>query len=612
MLDLFKINKSNQLKEIIDKLKKYYDFFSWLVSDSFLRNKLTSLKIVLSGALGVGFQIAAFATLLLYAQHFSADDPVNIAGQTFSAKDSLELLVLTSVVLSALLLISVFFIYYSKRSAIKMARLYEEYCAERIFLLLSYGYKKYQTSNNNVDSYILQLTRSDSRIAGRVLRRLLYTVTPTITFIASTIALFYLEMILTLLLTLFSAIIFFLQYRISIRASHHSKRFENLSSKSGEKYREVIKDIKYLSVPGRGSVKAKKLFSTNIVSRQLDAYEGRLGAVELSRFMSGIFMALVVGGILLVMGSEIINEGEGWARVLVYVIALRFAMFSMQAFFSSITSINRFYPQLHRYYSFIKSFTDDNQKKSVKKISDYKIYSTQISEKIPDSFDHISLSAGNSLALILPIELNRYNLSLICNVMFKHDESMALSAQVFSQIIKSDYSCPSQPLTEFLNIASTSTRDSLNHWFPSVKGWQEAYQYLPKDLNQTIRPTQWEKLPPSLKVSLALFSANQNKSHWIFCDTIALKKLDLETLHYQLGACNDAIRVYLYNDDTADIGQYSEQLVAVALDEYLLGLGTIEWFNSVKPRVSQVIGKYVKSSKNGLERSSSYQDDDDE
>jgi hypothetical protein len=68
-------------------------------------------------------------------------------------------------------------------------------------------------------------------------------------------------------------------------------------------------------------------------------------------------MEMVVSIILLTMGLDIIRERAGWGCMLNYVVAFHFATMGIQGVYAAITSINRFYPQMRRYMTFVQGFT---------------------------------------------------------------------------------------------------------------------------------------------------------------------------------------------------------------------------------------------------------------
>lgn len=575
--------------------------------DSLWENKVRTAAVVFSGALGVGFQVAVFGMVIVYARHFSSGDFINAVGLTFNPRNSIELLVAGGILVVILLLLSASFIYYARRTAIRMAREYEEFCARRVFHLLGEGSELFSARERGDESYLLRLVRSDARLAGRVLRRLLSVVIPGFTLVVTVVVLLYLETALSFLIAALGSVLLFYQYRVSRQAAQHSMRFEKLAPEAGAEYRALIQHSKHLPAPESNTDPADRLFAKGAVRRQLDAYEGRLRAVETSRLVSGVFMAVVVGLILLIMGVEIIRVGTGWGRLLVYVVALRFAMMGLQGVFSTITSINRFYPQVRRYYAFVQSVSAQDAARYPPRYR-YTLKVEGETAPLPGSMERLEVQQGARLALVTPLELNRYTLAAICENLLGTDQSALYSALHSARYASTTHTCPNTSLREALGLSREPESDNLHAWFPDSERWAKAREQLSSNLDKQLRLELWDGLDPSLKFILALISAKHGECSWIFVQEEGLRLLNPSETQFYLSLFDDAICCIVYKNNLDRVAAYGEYAVAVMDEQRLMGLGNREWFTAVRGTVSEELA--TKGRKNGSSGYSADAEDD--
>jgi hypothetical protein len=568
-------------------LLRYTVFISWLLTDSLWRNRWLTLSILVTGFLGVAFQVKVFALIIYYARHFSTGSPIVFAGYTLNPRESMGLLVFGSVAVSGLLCLSTLCVYFSRRGILRMGREYEEFCSKRVFFLLGMNVEIPFGEDETVrgDSYLLRLIKSDSRLAGRVLRILLSLIIPGLTLIVVVAFLLYLETGLTLIVSNLAVVFILYQYRVSRHAAGHSVRFEKMASSAALKYKELLQHYKMKVQADESSALVERVFTQGPVKHQLDAYDGRLMAVENSRLVSGMFMAVVIGAIILVMGGGIIGEGTGWGRLLVYVISLRFAMANLQTTFTSITAINRFYPQLRRYFSFLESVKlNDQEQFSPLDDNLLQIRMKGESAVLNGSYETITILNGTCLSLVTPLELNRYTMATLIRTILGESGSIHNSALYSMRFSTTKASCPHISVRDLLG-RKMVTEDiwiDLKDWFPNESIWEEARDLLSENLDSQIETKTWDEVSPILKFCLGIISILMSDCRWVVLEARGLKLLGLEAARFYLERFKDRIVVVIFNGDFDRVGSFGESVVAVSGEKNLMGLGTPEWFASVK------------------------------
>ena len=577
------------MKPINKTIVPYITFVRYLTLDSLWRWKFRALIILAASGLGVGLQVAVFGLLLGYAQHFAAGEVIQFAGAQLDPRTSLGLLAGGGLAITMLLLLSALFIYVSRRSIVRIGRSYEEFCAKRVFRLLREGGDLFSVieSDRCVESYLFRLVRSDSRLAGRVLRMLLALVIPALTLVVATAAVFYLEPRLSVIIAVLGSVLLVYQYRVSRLAAHHSMRFEQLAPAAGVEYRELMQYYKHQAASVVNASMEERLFSGGAVRKQLDAYEGLLRSVEVSRLVSGLFTAAAVGLILGIMGAEIILDGAGWERLLLYVVALRFALVSLQGVFSSLTAINRFYPQVRRYMDFVLSFSPEDATRHPPR-DRYAVALDEGAVALPGSVERVEINRGDRVALVTPLELNRYTLGAVCETLLGDDQNGVLSVLHSARYASCSHSCPTDSIRSMLRLPETAQWKDLRGLFANDALYNEARDALSKNLDKAIPPAKWASLKPSLKMTLALIATHQSGCAWLFVDAVDLQLLDAEVVDFYLHRFSGSIVCILYSRKIKQVGLFREDWVVVAGNQ-VVGIGSPGWLKEVELQANKIL-----------------------
>uniref|UniRef100_UPI0025B98123 hypothetical protein n=1 Tax=Desulfonatronospira sp. TaxID=1962951 RepID=UPI0025B98123 len=495
-----------------------------------------------------------------------------------------SLLGLGSTAVVIVLLLSALCIYFSRRSILRLGREYEEFCGKRVFYLLGQNTDIFSNVENGAatDSYLFRLVKGDSRFAGRVLRMLLSLIIPGLTLVVAGTVLIYLETYLTLLIAVLASVFAYYQIKVSKDAAKHSMRFEKLAPAAGREYRGMLQHCKQQICQDKNQGLVERMFAKGPVKNQLDSYEGRLRAVEKSRLISGIFMAVILGLIILVMGTGIVREGQGWGRLLIYVVALRFAMTNLQTVFSTITAINRFYPQVRRYSLFVQSFEDqDREQYPVLDEYELRVDTNAVENVLEGSESRAEVKPGRRMSLVTPLELNRYTMASMARAMLGDDERAFKGALYSMRFAAMEQSCPGMSLRRVLELEPDAKWPDIRVWFADQETFERARKQLPGSLDKEINPKVWDQVDPGIKFILGLVSARQSDCQWVLIEARGLKSLGLEAAKFYLDLFRDRIAVMVFNKNLDQAGSLNEHLVAVMDQESLVGLGSPEWFASV-------------------------------
>jgi len=576
---------------IPEKIKSYFSFLGWFISDSIWRYKSSSLFILVVGFLGIIFQVQVFFIITYYARHFSSGEIITMAGYSFDPRTSLSLLTIGSLFVAVSLSLSALCTYFYKKHGLKIARLYEEFCSQRVFCLLGEKENIFSIEGNapEINTYLARLARIDARFCGRFLRTLFMLVIPGLTFILAVIVLFYLEHLLTTSIAVILIFYSYFQYKTSKAGAFHSAKYDKVLPVSGDEYRKLLKHFKH-QFPGVSDTKfVNKALSSGPIKRELDAYESRLRIPFDSELVSGIFMAIIIGLIIIAMGANIMQDKSGWGKLLVYLLALQYAMINLRASFAFITSANRFYPQARRHFQFVNPPKDNDFRECPpQEAYEVTITSGNSENLLKSGTNSVSLARGNRLALVLKTKLNYYTLPEIINLLMGSSKQTVKSALNSSQIVISDHSCPYRSLRQLLNLEPNAKWTDLKNYFPDEQTWRNFTEQFPPELNKQINQKLWENIDAGNKFLLSLIAAANSNSQWVMIDAAGLIPLDLKTAARFLDLLQNKILVLVFSKNLGKVGCYGESSVIVADGKKLLGIGTPEWFSSTRKQIKEI------------------------
>jgi hypothetical protein len=302
------------------------------------------------------------------------------------------------------------------------------------------------------------------------------------------------------------------------------------------------------------------------------------------------------------MGGAIIIEGTGWGRLLVYVVALRFAMTNLQATFTTLTAINRFYPQLRRNYFFVQSFVQKEQNQYVP-LDKYDLHLPKETgiEKLENTSERVTLEPGRALALITSLDVNRYSLAEIIRGLLGDNEKAVQGALSSMRFATSGPSCPGCSLRQLLHLPGSAGWKDIRLPQNSLSRLQ---QVLPNNLDKPVNQNVWEKIDPDLKFFLSLSSALLCDCQWIILEEEGMALMDQESFSFFRLNLREKICVIVFNSNLSHVGKYAEDVVAVMEESSLIGLGTIDWFAGVQSEVQdrlRITGRKKGASLNELE-----------
>ncbi len=587
----------------IETSSKYSKIFKLLITDSLWRYKRETIQIVLAGFLGVFFQAQSIGLAVYYAQTLEKGEAITMLGQSFELRSSEINLFLCGIAVLLSLLVSTWLIYIFDMRSLKLNRMYEEFCSKRILSLSGINLRFGTNSEKNGiidDKHLLRLARSDSRCCGYVLRLILNGVAPAITFIVATAVLFYINPFLSLLMIVMMGISLIFQYKISIYGAKNSSLMEKNAAQAAYEYQRIIYQQKWVAAPlPEHESWLEKVFTSTIVEKYIDAYIGRLKAPRSSQFVSNILLAVATFTIFLTLGLSILTEGKGWGRLIIYLIALRYVLVNLKQLNKNITSINRFYPQIRRYFQFVQN-TGIPFRDGEKLLESYTVVVG--GNPIDGSLKQYDLSKGICVGLISPVALNRYTLAFLTDSLLGKSPDAAITALGSMWFVSSQYGClPGQPLRELLGFQPGYKWQELLNEMKGAGLEGSVIEKLPRSLDKPISPDNWNLVDSDLKYSLALLRACHSDCQWIMLEETGLSVLSDVTRQYFLKRLSDRILVIVYHGDIKTVGKYNEDVISLIDETGVRALGDIDWFKENHNKVKETANMKNKKVYTGVD-----------
>jgi ABC-type multidrug transport system fused ATPase/permease subunit len=190
-----------------------------------------------------------------------------------------------------------------------------------------------------------RIQRNAIMVSSRVLRVFHALWVPLMMFFGGLSLLFLIDLEFAFIISVVLAFIMLLIGVAGVYASQNSAKWERASS-AGFRQLNIQMD-RVVSSGGGGSTDVQKWRSLDNLVRLL---KGRILAVAYTRL--AVSFGMIIS--LLVVLGYVANEGKNISGLLIVVVLLVRVFISLKGIASSLTVINRFYPQLRRYYRLLE------------------------------------------------------------------------------------------------------------------------------------------------------------------------------------------------------------------------------------------------------------------
>jgi ABC-type multidrug transport system fused ATPase/permease subunit len=591
-------------------LVSYLSVARKLIKDSVFRFKKDFMLILITGVLGGFLQVGAIAQVIYYARVLETGKTFVILGHHIEPRSAGTLFICIAGI-SLLLLFSSFLIYYSNRKIIRLACAYMSFCSTRVFSII--GHLRGICSPGMLSLYnnraLLKLASSDARFCGRVLRLLIKLVQPTFTFAIALGALFYINFMLTVIVLFITGVSFFFHYRNNVKGASSSRKMENHAPGASNERRKILQAAMRLNSLEENFFKwMGAYYAQGEIKQNLEGYQERFQTLEKAKLINDILMAIMLASVALILGGSAIIHNAFWGRLIIYLFALKYCLNHLKTTLVTFTSINRFYPQLSRYFNFVDFF---DLTKTPKIILTRRCKVRVRSSPFQNSASSMTLKNGNILGLVGPFEFDFYNIPIYINCLLEHKQGHVVEVLRSMQVIMESGNGHLNELSlqELFCFPRDYCLATLHQDLQSLGFPDNMIMQLPDDVGRPISRGEWDHIEPEIRYSLGLLSAIHSGQQWIVVDSKVLEHLSRRILGHLLEKLQEKITLIVFSGKLDNVGTYGETTVAIIDGQNLIGLGDVRWFQSQRKNILEKMELAKKQLPPIPERG---EDDDDE
>jgi ABC-type multidrug transport system fused ATPase/permease subunit len=563
--------------------KQYVNLILWLLKDSVLRLKKSVILVLVLSKISVLTQAATFILIILYIRKLSVGEhSISILEEHtifLPPQSSNYYIYIVAVVFFTLVVLSEIGIYVSRRNTLNLDRRYNEICSRRVIENVSSAkiFSKNVIQQSLLQKNILLRTGlKDSRCCGIVLRKLLDSIIPLLTVFLAFGILIYLNWKLTLLVLFFLCAYIALQASVSRKAAHYAATCEQISPIARRKFAEWIQYYQYAPLPAPLSSSAlDDLYHKGPLKTSLDAYIGRILTISESRLVTGLFSGLVFSLVFVFLAAPKSDSSINWGVVLTYLIALRFALINLKSLFVQVTTINRMYPSVSRYFSFIRSFGKSvDPDGPLPNQFDIKVNGSIFAQ----SEKRVHLEPGSCMALITSYPLDRYTMGMVLSSLFGMGTPEWDNAIRSVQFVSTKSNCPEKTLRALFKLPCDADWDSIA--FPKNL-LDRIRSGLSDDLDSVIGTDRWNDSRPESRFGISLIHASTTG-----CKMMLVEGRGLRLLHNYFNDIRPLfdrnICIITHGIEGCRVGDYGETTIAVINGKECVGAGNLSWFESNK------------------------------
>ncbi len=344
-------------RPLAEKVRNYGAMFFWLLSDVYSHFRWRSLRVLLSSALYLCAKFAAVGVMYYLIDSLENKRQDVILGVTLPSPDSPALLALGLGGMLVCLFVAAGLSFELTRLCLAMGRQYEEFCAKRTLMLMSWlPHHAAAWATDEVKSGRVSSQISYARMCGRVAAQLGEAIPALVGFAIASIILLVIDPGLTVIIALLGFLAFIAQYPANRRAVRANRLLHENRRASSRHLKAALSNFREAPAPIS--------MDSSVLKRPLlnDSVQATLGAMVLRRrvsseaklaseFGNGLILAVV----LFIIGAGIMEGSRSWGEAVVYLAALRFALRDFGSTMRMPVSINRFYIEMVSLHAFTSS-----------------------------------------------------------------------------------------------------------------------------------------------------------------------------------------------------------------------------------------------------------------
>lgn len=345
---------------IAQQARHYQQVFVWLFAAYYRSERtafwLTQLLMGASVILGLAWLLGLLAGLNFLNHSLPVDGFIVAWVEWFFALPLYTWLLL----LSVCGLLSAWLLYISFQLGVKSVVRFQTELLEKVIKVVCRKDAAWAESINQPPrKHLNRVVKSGVQLTGLVIRRLARLLVPSLTFVIAVVALLKLNAKLSLLLLPLSFVYLVILYFINRNTARNQIALVSLSEQTQPALSALIED-------SLGSSKYQpQSFNRHLQQAKYNdfsqlRYKRRLAEIHVA-WLNTLFLVLGSAMIVLVAVNNQTAQGVDWTHLILFLVALRYAVSGLQEIASGTVAFSRFLPETELLYRLLQTKTTDKQ-----------------------------------------------------------------------------------------------------------------------------------------------------------------------------------------------------------------------------------------------------------
>ena len=569
------------LSQVTRRVRRFSDIVGWFLTDIRRNAKGLFALIFALSVLGVFARLAAIGSFMIYVHAQQKSQPIILGGVELPSDTGLWTLLLWGSAALGLAVITGIATYSADLATFRMAREGMRRVMDRAMTVVAAG----QTRPLSVADDVTVSTASRKALTGDAMmfmRAMLVfgsVAVPLVTFCVATGVLFKLNAQLTLLLAPALVIYVVPFYRFNRTIAKASLAYEQRRQRGGGVLARLLTFASQTQYPGITRPAWADLYQSEPKGKSaMDAFRWIILSRRRVSALQDVFFGVVLFALLIVFGSFLAADEVAWVPLLGYLIAIRYAIQGMGQIASTVITITRFAPQIHRLKAFVSL---DLEAAAVGIDEDAKLWTFHAAQPgLEGSAPSAKLQPGDVVACIDACPTDSYRLVEFCRRLLgttnRRKCNRLLGAMFYCGDVRS---FPGLPIVQLLTgekEPDAATVDEAKRVLERF-GVLNEIEALPAGVETTLGPESTEGLSPLCRYALCLVPGVRSSRQYFVLDWKPLARMGSEARQAVFERLSDRIVMLVSTGAPADL--LSQASLVVVLDESTIsGIGDTSWF----------------------------------
>lgn len=339
------------LKTVWGQLSNYFNRVKWLSTDVLRGFWPKIMMIVLFSASGVASAAAGFGGAFLFLKHLQDGSSLSFKGIEIAVTGN-EYFIFTAILVMGLA--SGGIIYYSEWLIAAVTTAYHKLCVVRLFEIISNpefnGWQR--LCAGPTQNTLMNLSGNVCKRMTISIRRILQGILPFFIFIFAAGSMVYLDPFMTLIMIPFGLVYLVPLYRLNKGLALQHQKFLSMNPEARKGVNSAIKSAVNSDLPYEQKIsKAMKILDADIFNETSAIFFNRDLANDRVHALNTSFFFICLFGLFLFINLKAAQPD--WAKLLAYLVALRFTLNSLRNVTSTFIILSRFSPEYKEYIDFV-------------------------------------------------------------------------------------------------------------------------------------------------------------------------------------------------------------------------------------------------------------------